>query len=362
MPITVVVGGQYGSEGKGKVCAHLALSHRADIMVRCGGPNAGHTVDLGSEKYELKQVPAGFLNPSTRLLIAPGALVNPALLLQEMELCGVSDARLGIDRRAGIVEARDAESEAQCGLIGRLGSTGVGVGSATSRRALRDPSFKLASDIPGLRPFLTSVTDEVHEGITRGRSVVIEGTQGYGLSLFQTEEWPFCTSRDTTAHSFLSEVGVGARNCDVIMAIRTYPIRVGGNSGPLKNELTWNDVRQRSGYPHDVTEYTTTTKRLRRVAAFDLDLVERAVRANAPTGLALHGADYLSYQNKGISDYTKLTLEVQELVDQLEQRTGVPVVLIGTGPEQSEIVDLIRPAVEHAADNRRYLREAAVNL
>src|SRR5688500_10785623 len=109
MPVTVVVGGQYGSEGKGKVCAHLSLTGTADFMVRCGGPNAGHTVDLGTEKYELKQVPAGFINPSTRLLIAPGALVDPTLLLHEIDLCRLDQLRLGIDRNAGIVEVSDPE-------------------------------------------------------------------------------------------------------------------------------------------------------------------------------------------------------------------------------------------------------------
>ena len=92
MPVTVVVGGQYGSEGKGKICAHLAMTDRVDFMVRCGGPNSGHTVDVCGERYELKQVPSGFVNPETRLLVAAGALVNPRIFLEEVELCGLSPA------------------------------------------------------------------------------------------------------------------------------------------------------------------------------------------------------------------------------------------------------------------------------
>ncbi len=76
MTVTVVVGGQYGGEGKGKICAHLAMTDDIDIMVRCGGPNSGHTVDLAGKRYELKQVPAGFVNPRTLLFIAAGALVG----------------------------------------------------------------------------------------------------------------------------------------------------------------------------------------------------------------------------------------------------------------------------------------------
>ena len=342
MPATVVVGGQYGSEGKGKVCAHLAAVCKADVMVRCGGPNAGHTVDLGSVKYELKQVPAGFLNESTRLLIAPGAMVDPPVLLDEVRNCGLTPARLGIDRNAGIIEADDKVSEKRLGLADRLGSTGMGVGSATSRRVLRTPDFRFASDVEELRPFLTFVGDEVHSALALDQSVVIEGTQGFGLSLIQADQWPFCTSRDTTAHSFLAEVGVGVQDFAVIMAIRTYPIRVGGHSGPLPGETTWAAVQRRSGYPHAIAEYTTTTKRLRRVAEFEWNIVERAVRANAPTGIALHGVDYLDYQNKGVSRYDDLTDETCRFIERLVERTGTPVVLIGTGPHQSEIVDLLR--------------------
>ena len=74
MSVTVVVGGQFGSEGKGKICAHLAMTDNVDYMVRCGGPNSGHTVDVGGKRYQLRQVPAGFINPRTRLLDRPWCL------------------------------------------------------------------------------------------------------------------------------------------------------------------------------------------------------------------------------------------------------------------------------------------------
>ena len=176
MPVTVVVGGQSGSEGKGKVCAHLALSDEADVMIRCGGPNAGHTVDLGDRKFELKQVPAGFVNSRTRLLMAPGALVDPQLLLHEIEECGLDSSRFGIDRNAGIVERSDRGVESSNGLRERLGSTGMGVGSAVSRRVLRESSFRLASEVPELAPFITSVRDEANDACRDGRRVVVEGT------------------------------------------------------------------------------------------------------------------------------------------------------------------------------------------
>jgi adenylosuccinate synthase len=340
MPVTVVVGGQYGSEGKGKICAHLALRGEADVVVRCGGPNSGHTVDVAGVRYELKQVPAGFVNSRTRLLIAPGAMVKPALLLEEVNACGLDPQRLGVDRNAGVIEDDDVETEQSEGLRGRLGSTGVGMGAAVGRRVLRRPGFRTAADVPELAPFVTDAAQELHRRAHAGERIVIEGTQGFGLSLYHTERWPFCTSRDTTAHSFLGEVGLGVRDFEVILAIRTFPIRVGGNSGPLANEITWETLQERSGYPHAIHEYTTTTKRLRRVAEFDWGVVERAVAANRPSQLALHGLDYISYENFSAPSVSDLEPRARLFVRDLQERLGVPVSLLGTGPHTNQFIDL----------------------
>ena len=193
MPVTVVTGGQYGSEGKGKVCAHLAVTDNVDYMIRCGGPNSGHTVEVRGRRYKLRQVPAAFLNPHTRLLIAPGALVAPDVFLREVDDCGLDPSRIGIDRNAGIIEESDLHNERLFDLSVRLGSTGSGTGSAVSRRAIRAPSFRLARHHPALKPFITSVREELDGSVIRDKSVVIEGTQGFGLSLYHAEEWPYCT-------------------------------------------------------------------------------------------------------------------------------------------------------------------------
>ena len=339
MPVTVVVGGQYGSEGKGKICAHLAITDNVDYMVRCGGPNSGHTVYVAGQRYQLQQVPSGFVNPHTRLLIAAGALVDPNVFLQEIETCALDPDRIGIDKNAGVIEAGDVDNERTLGLNGRLGSTGVGVGSAVSRRVLREPNFRLAQDHPDLKPFVTSVRDELASAVRHDKSIVVEGTQGFGLSLYHAEEWPYRTSRDTTAHSFLGEVGVGVRDYEVIMAIRTHPIRVAGNSGRLPDEITWQDVQRESGDPHPIAEYTTTTKRLRRVARFDWSVVEQAVAANAPTQIALHGGDYIDYANYAATGWSDLTDNVRQFVNELEAHLGVPVTFVGTGPTNENIID-----------------------
>jgi adenylosuccinate synthase len=342
MPLTIIVGGQYGSEGKGKVTAHLAIRDNVDIVVRCGGPNSGHTVDTEGRRYELRSLPAGFVNPGSRLLLAAGSLVDPAILLAEMKLAGVDERRVGVDYNAGIVVPSDAEDERHFALHDRLGSTLSGTGMAVAKRALRRPDFSLARDVPELSGLVTDVSAEVNRVLDEGGSVLVEGTQGFGLSVYHSPHYPFATSRDTTAGGFLGEIGVSPRLVtEIVMAIRTYPIRVGGNSGPLLGEITWEEVRRRSGYPAPVSELTTTTKRLRRVAAFDVNLVRRAVSVNRPTQLALHGTDYLSYGNRGVRQYQELERSSRSYIDWLEETIGVRISLIGTGPTNGEIVDRV---------------------
>ena len=117
------------------------------------------------------------------------------------------------------------------------------------------------------------------------------------------------------------------------------PIRVAGDSGPLENELTWRDVQAYSRYPHPLAEFTTTTKRLRRVAGFDWEVVDAAIEANAPSHIALHGADYIDYENRSVQHYADLTPSARTFVQEIEDRTGIPVSFIGTGPTNEDIVD-----------------------
>lgn len=342
MPLTVIVGGQFGSEGKGKVTSHLALRDNVDIVVRCGGPNSGHTVDVAGQRYELRSLPAGFINPGARLLLAAGCLINPEILLTEIKSTGTDPRRVGVDRHAGIISPSEGEEEAGLQLRNRLGSTLSGTGMGVANRVLRKPDFRLAKDVPELQEFLTDVSDEVNEAVNKSGKVLVEGTQGFGLSVYHSPHYPYATSRDTTASGFLSEVGVSPRLVtDIVMAIRTFPIRVAGNSGPLKDEITWEEVRKRSGYPTDIREFTTTTKKLRRVGLFDIELVQRAALVNRPTQIALHGADYLSWQNKSLQDHQGLTPDARAFVERLKHAVGTSVTLIGTGPANEELIHLL---------------------
>lgn len=346
MSLWVVVGGQFGSEGKGKVSAYITIHERIDICVRCGGPNSGHSfVNEGGENRILRQLPTGFVSDRTRLLLPAGALIDPTILRDEMNSLSISSSRIGIDRSALIIEERDRETEQSLKLRERLSSTLCGVGSAVSRRVLRGEDVKLASDAtaehPWLADLITDVSSEVNSGLDRNKNVLIEGTQGAGLSLYHSQFYPYCTSRDTTCAGFLSETGVSPRRVtEVVVVFRTFPIRVAGaQAGPLKDEITWEQVRQESRYPFPIEERTTVTQRIRRVGRFDWDLAARAASLNFPTRIAINCLDYLDSENRTVKRWEDLTSAAKLFVSRLEEQTRTPATYLGTGPSLADIIE-----------------------
>ena len=349
MSLTVVAGGQFGSEGKGKAVAYLASRGAVDLAVRCGSTNSGHTVWRDGSDHQLRMVPAAFGSIDVGLAIAAGALVDVGVLRDELRTTGVPRDRLYIDRNAMIIELSDIEAERAARMGERFGSTQSGVGWAVARRALRSSDVRLAGDVDELADIATvdDVSALVRRQLGEGAGVVIEGTQGYGLSLYHTPAYPYATSRDTTAAGFLSEVGVGPRAVDeVILAVRTYPIRVAGTSGPFgSEEITWENITGRSRSPEPIVEYSTVTQRPRRVSEFEMEIVRRAADVNSATAIALHGADYIDFANRGVRRYEDLTPSTREFIERLEVETGVPVTLIGVGPRTDETIDR-RPGAE----------------
>jgi adenylosuccinate synthase len=344
MSLWVVVGGQYGSEGKGKVSAFITLKEDIDLCVRCGGPNSGHSfVDEEGKTKVLRQLSTGYVNPHTRLLIPAGALIDPNILKYEMDAFGVDSSRVGVDKHCFVITGSDRETEKNLGLRERLSSTLCGVGAAVARRALRGDDAKLARDLveeyPWLRPLLTDVSAEVNSAVDHNKKVLVEGTQGFGLSLYHSDHYPKTTSRDTSAAGCISEVGVSPRLVtDIVVVFRTFPIRVAGaQAGPIKDEITWDQIKRESGYPYDPTEMTSVTHKIRRVGRFDWNLAQRAVAVNRPTRLAINGIDYLDFADKGITDTSSLSCGAQDFIALLEKRFGQIVHFLGTGPSLCEI-------------------------
>ncbi len=339
MSCTVVVGGQYGSEGKGKVCAYLGAAQNATIMVRCGGPNSGHTVVDEKQTYVLKQLPAGAPNLNCRLLIPAGAYVVPELLFQEIELLGVDKSRVGIDQNCVVVSQDMINNEQDSDLQRTIGSTLSGTGAAVNARISRASDNITAKNTASLKRFITDVAGEIDSANKKGLVAIIEGTQGFGLSLYHSPHYPFTTSRDTTAAGFASEVGISPIDIDeIIMVIRAFPIRVGGNSGPLVNEASWEEITKGADAPYNLEEFTSVTHRLRRIAEFDADIVRRAIQINKPTKIVLNHVDYVNWQAHGLRDPSLIPDDIISFVHKIEEEICQGVDLIGTGPCTNDFV------------------------
>jgi|GEM_PF-2806582 len=214
MPSTVVVGGFFGDEGKGKIISYLAQNDNPSIVVRGGaGPNAGHTIEDGNKKYKVRMLPSGFLNKKARLMIGPGVVVNPDVLHKEIEEFGTA-RRSFVDNNCGIIEKTHTDADGGGRLKEKIGSTGSGTGPANADRAMR--TLKMAKEIPSLKPYLIDVAQELHRALDAEENVLVEGTQGTFLSLWHGT-YPFVTSKDVTASGICADIGLGPKNVDNVM-------------------------------------------------------------------------------------------------------------------------------------------------
>jgi len=330
MPCTVVVCGFFGDTGKGKIISYLSLKDKIAVAARAGvGPNAGHTVVYEGKEYKMRMLPSAFVYDKCRLLIGPGVLVNPEILLQEIQLTE-SQKRVGLDRQCAIIEPRHIEADKKGHLAQEIKTTGSGTGPCNAERALR--TVKLAHEFSELKKFLADVPQEVNAAIDEGKNVLIEGTQGTYLSLYHGT-YPYCTSKDVTASAACSDVGVGPTKIDeVIVVFKAYTTRVGG--GPLPNELSWEEAEKRGW-----AEVATVTGRRRRSAPFNYELAKRAVMLNGATQAAVTKIDVMFPECKGVKSYKELSKKAKTFVENVEREIGVPVTLIGTGIDTLEIVD-----------------------
>lgn len=349
MAATIVVGGQYGSEGKGKVVALLAERLDLPWLIRCGGPNSGHTVTIDGRDIILRQVPCSAEPRNGVFCLAAGCAIDESVLIRELDLLRIDQERIVVDPRAVIVTDRDRETERK--EFADIASTCSGTGAASIRRMSRRKDVWLAKDSRtiGARCRVETVAPLLHDVLERNGNLIIEGTQGFGLSLLHGPDYPFVTSRDTTASGFAMEVGLSPRQVDnIILVIRTFPIRVGGPSGPLANEISWDEIATVSGAPSTVPEYTSVTKRLRRVARFDIEAVKLACKYNRPTSLAVMGLDRLDYANTGVSEITRLTPKTQRFLHDIELATGVPLEFVGTGFGTFDCVQIASGSIRQA--------------
>jgi len=359
--INLIIDGQWGSTGKGKLAGYIAKRASIDVAVCDFQTNAGHTFvcDDGKE-IMVQQVPSALINPGCQICIAPAATINVDTLMKEIEKHDLSK-RIHIHPHAGVIEDIDTANEAKGAMV-QISSTQKGCGSSLSRKIRREAS--LACNCDRLRPFIADTCKIVQDTLFAGGTVLGETAQGFDLSLNHGIKYPYTTSRDVTVGSSLNNFGVPPMFLGEVWAsLRTYPIRVGnvfdkdgkqiGWSGPNhvdQNEMTWDEITNSSGCPHRLEEITTVTKKVRRVFNFSLAQLDRFITYNAPTKLFINFVNYLNWDDHNkmfgseLSSITKTWVHhVEEWMNEFcsERRLPIPkIALLGTGSKDSSMVEL----------------------
>ncbi|MGC8842729.1 MAG: adenylosuccinate synthase [bacterium] len=331
----VIVGAQWGDEGKGKITDLLA--EEADIVVRYqGGSNAGHTVKVGEEVFRLHHIPSGILYPKKLCIIADGMVVDPEVLkgeIEELVRRGINTEGLRVSQNAHIVmpyhRILDGIWEGRMGK-GKIGTTGRGIGPCYADKAARIgirvsdlfneelfkeklrinleeknllisyyaqlPPLKLEELLPRylelgnfLKPYVANTSLIIREAIKEGKNILFEGAQGTLLDI-NYGTYPFVTSSHPIAGGVCIGAGIGPKEIDKVIGVcKAYMTRVGGGPFPteIKDEIG-ELLREKGG------EYGTTTGRPRRCGWLDLVALRHAVIINGMDSLAITKLDVLS--------------------------------------------------------------------
>jgi adenylosuccinate synthase len=368
MPVLVVVGAQWGDEGKGKIID--LLTERADVVARYqGGHNAGHTVVVGMDEFILHLIPSGILHKGKKCIIGNGVVVDPAALIEEMDGLikrGIRfDGNLLISRNAHLImpyhKAIDVASERLKGNK-KIGTTGRGIGPAyadkINRRGIRMADLlsperfreKLSLNVgeanfllerfynaplihqdevydeyiryaQRLKKYITDTTLYINEAVAKKKKILAEGAQGTHLDV-DHGTYPFVTSSSPTAGGACTGLGIGPNTIgEIIGIVKAYTTRVGSGPFPTEQENAMGEHLRERG-----REYGATTGRARRCGWMDTLIVRHAVRVNGFTSIALTKLDVLDtldeikicvgYKHKG-----KLYKEMPSDLEVLEQCT-----------------------------------------
>jgi adenylosuccinate synthase len=422
MSNVIILGAQWGDEGKGKVVD--LFSERFDVVARYqGGHNAGHTVRIGDSKFVLKLIPSGILRPGKKAVIGNGLVIDPAALLDEIQMLEAAglqvEGNLFISNRAQVLlpthRLMEKLGEARPGRIS-IGTTSRGIGPCyedkISRRGMRiadlmdreifEPLFhtlveehRMAARAVGMddtvdvdsiqaeyerladriRPMVCDTALLLHDAMAAGKSVMFEGAQGTMLDI-DHGTYPFVTSSSASAGGACTGTGVPpTRIQSVIGVAKAYITRVGGGPFPTEALDSWGDQIRNRG-----NEFGSVTGRPRRCGWYDVPLMRYAAMINGFDSLVVTKLDVLDEMEKipvcvayrtggqevagmpatvkgmaalepvyecmpgwrsstfGISTYSELPDRAREYLDFLEEKSGVEVGCISTGPERNQTI------------------------
>lgn len=294
------------------------------------------------------------LNPKCKLVLNASAIITPEILFKEIREYKniIGNRKIYINPRAMIILEKHREEERK---IIRSGSTFKGCGVAQAEKIVRNPNVILAKDyfkvLPSDIKDIIKITDTAKMLNEDNQSILIEGAQGQDLDINYGLDYPNTTSRMCSASQLIADSGCSPFKVkDIYMIIRPYPIRISNKtnigedvySGDYAGsaEITWEEVKRRCGCDTNLEEYTTITKKVRRVFEMNWGRLKYNVMINRPTQIVLNFAQYIDWKAYKCKDYKLLPEKVIEFIKKIEQETNTPVTIIGTGECESDIIDL----------------------
>lgn len=334
--LTLIVGAQFGGEGKGKIGAYLGLKQKYDVVCRCGGVNSSHTVEYQGRTWRLRLLPGACITSKPRLVaFGAGTLLHVPTLLKEISSTKTNPASIAIDPRAGIVEQHHIVEQRKDKRYNKIGSTLTGTGYASADRALR--RLRLARDIPLLSNMIRDVPRLLYQQLRKNDHVLIEGHQGFGLSNYHGD-YPYTSSRDTTSAAYLSELGISPnRRMKIILAVKIFPTR--NHPGYLPREMSKSEADVRKIIEFGGGSWEIPNRR-RRVGKMDFNALKYSAEVNGATEIALMGADYFDASIREKRSRRYISPPLKQLIARLQKTTGLPVKLISTGPDTEAMIRL----------------------
>ncbi len=370
--VYVIIDGQAGSCGKGKVIGQFALQKKVDAAVTNNMPNAGHTFMDNGKKRIFRNIPVSAVNPNTALFIGPGSIIDMDVLVEEYEANqDILDGReIVVHPLVPLVQQKHIEQEKR--QI-KTGSTFKGCCPCQTEKMMRSPDAKFFKEYKSIKAD-PDYYKKLYHYLHTAKKILLEGAQGCDLDMNHSHHYPYTTSRQVCPEQMLADSGIPASYLkEIIMVIRPFPIRISNEiydgstiySGDYGTspELTWDqinvgaylgmypttvekeDIETWKDIAPDLTEYTTVTKKKRRIFDLDIDHLKFTVERIRPTSIYLNFFQQLDseYQNiHGVyNGYGKIYFDKyrKEYLSWLENELGVPITMLGTGPKLEHYIN-----------------------
>ncbi len=349
MKYDVVVDGWWGSTGKGKVCTSLARRYGYEAYHANNTPNAGHITHVDGVKRIWKALPSGTAISEHPCYLGPGSIISLDRLAEEIEQRDHA-GMVYIHSNATLLTQEDINNERLSSSLKGVASTLQGTSAAMIRKISRqheklNPVTDIPEELKGKVEILPPMLWAQH----MDQKGLLEVCQGTFLSI-DHGDYPHTTSRNCTAAAGIAHQGLNPRDVDrTWIVLRSFPIRVGngeGWSGPFRGckETDWKTIAKNANMGEVETarllerEHTTVTKRLRRVAEFDMELAAEACRINGATDIFLSFVEYWDWRAYKVQSINDIPDRIMSIVDELERKTGVAVSALGTGEDADDVV------------------------